>query len=262
MRTAIYCRVSTEDQEREGTSLQSQLEACLEKACELGYDAPEEFIFREAYSGLTLDRPQLTTLRNRAKDGEIQAIIVHTPDRLSRVGEDILALAKEFKVAGVKLQFVKEQWDDTLNGKLVAFMLGWASEFEAAQFKERSLRGKRARAALGKLPSGAGRKLFGYHYIKGKEIGEGIRYVNKAEAKWVGQIFDWLVNEGLTVNGITRRLRALDVPTPAGGQFWYRQSVYRILTNLAYTARPMPLLGIMLNQSEDAMKRPSERKQA
>lgn len=28
MRAAIYCRVSTEDQEREGTSLDSQLEAC------------------------------------------------------------------------------------------------------------------------------------------------------------------------------------------------------------------------------------------
>ena len=26
---AIYCRVSTEDQEREGTSLQTQLDACL-----------------------------------------------------------------------------------------------------------------------------------------------------------------------------------------------------------------------------------------
>ncbi len=30
MKAAIYCRVSTEDQEREGTSLDSQLEACYE----------------------------------------------------------------------------------------------------------------------------------------------------------------------------------------------------------------------------------------
>ena len=29
MKAAIYCRVSTEDQEREGTSLDTQLEACL-----------------------------------------------------------------------------------------------------------------------------------------------------------------------------------------------------------------------------------------
>ena len=37
MKAVIYCRVSTEDQEREGTSLISQKEACLRKAQELGY---------------------------------------------------------------------------------------------------------------------------------------------------------------------------------------------------------------------------------
>lgn len=34
---AIYCRVSTEDQEREGTSLQTQLEACLAYCQQKGY---------------------------------------------------------------------------------------------------------------------------------------------------------------------------------------------------------------------------------
>ena len=38
MGAAIYCRVSTEDQEREGTSLQSQLEACRKLAQERGYE--------------------------------------------------------------------------------------------------------------------------------------------------------------------------------------------------------------------------------
>jgi len=47
MRAAIYCRVATEDQEREGTSLDSQLEACLNKAHELGYEVPEKFIIIE-----------------------------------------------------------------------------------------------------------------------------------------------------------------------------------------------------------------------
>ena len=47
MRAAIYCRVSTEDQEKEGTSLGSQVAACLEKAKELGYEVPDELIFKE-----------------------------------------------------------------------------------------------------------------------------------------------------------------------------------------------------------------------
>jgi len=54
---AIYCRVSTEDQEKEGTSLQTQLEACLNYCQDKGYDIT--YRFSEAYSGLTLDRPQL-----------------------------------------------------------------------------------------------------------------------------------------------------------------------------------------------------------
>jgi site-specific DNA recombinase len=34
MKAAIYCRVSTEGQEQEGTSLKTQLEACL-KYCKM-----------------------------------------------------------------------------------------------------------------------------------------------------------------------------------------------------------------------------------
>jgi site-specific DNA recombinase len=40
MKAAIYCRVSTQDQQDQGTSLDSQREACLKKAEELGYQVP------------------------------------------------------------------------------------------------------------------------------------------------------------------------------------------------------------------------------
>ena len=55
--SAIYCRVSTEDQEREGTSLDSQKDACEKKARELNLSISHTFL--EAYSGLSLDRPKL-----------------------------------------------------------------------------------------------------------------------------------------------------------------------------------------------------------
>jgi len=38
---AINCRVSNEDQEREGTSLDSQLEACLRMARHWGWEERE-----------------------------------------------------------------------------------------------------------------------------------------------------------------------------------------------------------------------------
>ena len=48
----VYCRVSTDNQEREGTSLQTQLEACLKHCQTKGYTV--SYSFSEAYSGLTL----------------------------------------------------------------------------------------------------------------------------------------------------------------------------------------------------------------
>lgn len=51
MNAAIYCRVSTENQAIDGTSLDSQLEECLKEASRLGYEVPEDRIFTEIWSG-------------------------------------------------------------------------------------------------------------------------------------------------------------------------------------------------------------------
>jgi len=115
MKATIYCRISTDEQERESTSLQNQLGAGKKVAREEGYEVSEELTFMETYSGLSLDRPELTKLRGIARDESIAAVIAFTPDRLCRNGEDILALAKEFKTHGAKLIFVNEQWNDTLS---------------------------------------------------------------------------------------------------------------------------------------------------
>jgi hypothetical protein len=48
MKIAVnYNRVSSDGQERDGTSLESQQQACLKLATELGYDVPERFMVRE-----------------------------------------------------------------------------------------------------------------------------------------------------------------------------------------------------------------------
>jgi DNA invertase Pin-like site-specific DNA recombinase len=55
---AIYACVSTEDQ-ADGYSLPSQVEACEKMAAQQGYTVPEAYIFREDYTGKVLDRPRL-----------------------------------------------------------------------------------------------------------------------------------------------------------------------------------------------------------
>ena len=79
---AIYCRVSTDNQETEGTSLQTQLEACLNYCRDKGYDVV--YRFSEAYSGLTLERPKLNDLRELVRNEQIDVVVVFCLDRLSR----------------------------------------------------------------------------------------------------------------------------------------------------------------------------------
>jgi len=143
MKSAIYCRVSTEDQEREGTSLQSQLEACQNKARELGYEVPEEFIILETCSGLTLDRPKLPQLRQWVRDTEVGAIIGYTLDRLSRDPVHFIILQEEMEKAGVKLISVTEDIDSSDLGKLVSYIRGYAAKLEVEKIRERTTRGIR-----------------------------------------------------------------------------------------------------------------------
>jgi len=234
-RTAIYCRVSTEDQ-AENYSIPTQREAISNYGTEHGMEIIAEFI-DPGVSGSTLDRPALTELRELAKSGQIDAVVAYDPDRLSRNCVHLMVLANEFEQQGIELSFVTQDVGRTPEDKMLFGMKGLFAEYERTKIRERTMRGKRARALAGRLPSGTGRKLYGYDYVPGKGTGEGIRYRNEAEVRWVGQMYQWLVEEKLTVNGITRRLRELGVTTPTGAGFWGRQSVFRILTNPAYIGK-------------------------
>ena len=75
MKVAIYCRVSTDDQEKEGTSLQTQREACLTYCQQKDYQVARQF--SETYSGLTLERPELSKLRGLIRDSDVDVLVVY-----------------------------------------------------------------------------------------------------------------------------------------------------------------------------------------
>src|ERR1700677_4587189 len=81
---AIYARVSS-DKQREESTIASQTAALIEFARSRGYQVPAEWVFEdEGYSGASLVRPALERLRDLAAEGQIEAVLVHAPDRLSR----------------------------------------------------------------------------------------------------------------------------------------------------------------------------------
>ena len=234
MKAVIYCRVSIDAQERDGTSLQTQLDNSLKYCQSKGYEVYR--CFSETYSGLSLERPELNRLRELVRSGGVDVVICHSLDRLSRDPTHGVILTQELEKHDVKLEAVTEDISNTELGKLISYIRGFASKLEAEKIKERTSRGRRARALMGKIPHGGYAKLYGYNYIKvGTENG-GRRVINDDEAYWVKQIFEWLVNEKMSSSAIRNRLIELKAPTKLGGQ-WCRAAVIHLVKNPSYAGK-------------------------
>jgi len=231
MKAAIYCRVSTEDQAIDGTSLDSQLEACKELAEERGYEVEGQHIIQEVYSGLTLERPDLAKLRGWFYSREVHAVIVYDSDRFSRDGYDFITLMRDCQRANVELLCVTEPIERGPIGELLSYVRGWASRREAEKIKERTMRGKRERIKSGKLPTGRG-VLYGYDYDK--EHGINVANGNLDKVRMIGI---WVSEEGIFLNEACRRLMAMNIPAPKGGNRWSRGTIGRIMRNPTYAGR-------------------------
>ena len=142
MKAAIYCCVSTEGQEQEGTSLQTQLEACLKYCQQRQYEV--EYKFSEAWSGLSLERPKLAELRELARDENIDTVVFYSLDRLSRDPVHGVILMQEFEKHGITIEAAAEQVDNSGVGKLVFYIKGYAAKRDAERRRDATGSGNKA----------------------------------------------------------------------------------------------------------------------
>jgi len=240
MRNAFsYSRVSSESQV-DNASLPTQREAIQKYADEHGITILREFV-EEGVTGTTLDRPALTELRD--KIGQVDTVIMLDPDRMGRKLINQIIVYEELEKAGVSIEFVKGGIvGNTPEEKMLFNMRGMFAEYELSKIRERTLRGRRQRAKNGLFVGGASGKLYGYDYIKGK------REVNPETSKRVKLIYQ-LYLEGETISGVTARLHALGIPSPTGQPTWRRDTVFRILSNPAYTGKA-EFMDITIDQPE------------
>jgi site-specific DNA recombinase len=222
---AIYARDSS-DQQKEKQTIQSQTAALIEYAKAHGYTVPSAWQFQdEAYSGATLLRPGLEAIRDLAATGQIAAVLVYSPDRLSRKYAYQVLLAEELSRAGVELVFLQAPSRASAEDQLLVQFQGMIAEYERAQIAERSRRGKRHRAQQGSINVLSGAPC-GYRYIKKGESSVAYYQVLEAEAETVGKIFDWYTHTGLSIGAITRELNQHQIPTRSGKGRWERSVVW------------------------------------
>jgi site-specific DNA recombinase len=161
MRVALYARVSTDHQEKEGT-VGSQLDALQARAQSEGW-AVEMTCTDDGYSGTSLDRPGLDRARDAAAAGLIDAVVVLCPDRLARNYVHQMIVLDELRRFGVSVLFCEGGPADDPQGRLMAQIQAAVAEFEATKIAERNRRGKLWRARQGAVVSG--QVPFGYRKV-------------------------------------------------------------------------------------------------
>jgi site-specific DNA recombinase len=233
---AIYARVSS-DRQKENQTITSQTAALKEYAATHGYLVPAEWVFEDdGYSGAHLIRPGLESIRDLAAQGQIEAVLVYSPDRLSRKYAYQVVLAEEFGRCGVSLVFLKAPTEGTPEDQLLVQFQGMIAEYERAQIAERTRRGKRHKAQQGimNVLSGA---PYGYRYVKKTDSAQAYYEVVEAEAEVVRMIFEAYTIQGLSIYGIAQLLNERQIPTRRPNRRWERSTVWAMLRNPAYEGR-------------------------
>src|SRR5438309_4937072 len=209
---AIYARVSSDKQKDENT-IASQTAALTAFAAEQGYAVPAEWIFEdEGYSGASLIRPGLERVRDLAAEGELDALLVYAPDRLSRRYAYQILLIEELARAGVETLFIHSPRAATAEDQLLVQFQGMIAEYERAQILERSRRGKRHRARQGQINVLSGAP-YGYRYVRKSDDGAARYEIIDVEADIVRMVYAHYIVAGMSIGAITRLLNKRGVPT-------------------------------------------------
>lgn len=241
MRAAIYTRVSSVGQQ-DNTSLESQEDACRALCQKQGYDVIG--VFTDTHTGEDLwERPQLSVLLDQVRDGQFDVIVVHAGDRLSRSIAHRHYITIEAQRTGTKVQYVLSPHDtSTFEGKMMDSITSILSEYELIKIRERTNRGRLARAqgANGGPPKLlVGQKpLYGYRWKLDAEGRKTTYDIDEVTAPVVVRIWNEAF-DGTPIRRITNDLNNDGIPSPAGKALWYASSVHNILKNPSYSGQAM-----------------------
>ncbi len=196
-RVFLYVRVSTQEQAKEGYSIDEQIERLRDYCKAMGWIIVK--IYTDAgYSGASTDRPALQDMIQDIEARKGDSVVVYKLDRLSRSQKDTLSLIEDSFLAH-KVDFVSmtENFDtSTPFGRAMIGILSVFAQLEREQIKERMSMGKEGRAKEGKW-HGGGYTPVGYDYIDGELI------INDFEAMQIREIHK-LYQEGKAFHAIDK----------------------------------------------------------
>lgn len=225
MRAAIYIRVSTEEQAKEGYSIPAQRDRLTQFVLSQGWEIAGYYV-DDGYSAKDMDRPELQRLLQDIADGQVDIVVVYRLDRLTRNVSNLDDLLRHFEKHKVGLKSATELFDTTTAaGRLFLYMVAVLAQWERENLGERVRMGLEEKVLQGGWHGST--PPFGY------DLGEdGKLVINEREANVVRKMYELYIN-GMGDNKITVWLNKQGYTTKAGFP-WSHTTVRYVLTNPIY----------------------------
>lgn len=210
-RAAIYCRVSTDEQATEGTSLATQEATCRDRAGAEGWEVVK--VYTDAgISGAKgpgdapKGRPALKALLEAAQAAAFTVLLVTKTDRLGRSTRVLENVWGDLEDAGVGVLFTLEPQCDTRTpmGQMFRGVLAHFAQLERGLIAERTFSGRMARVTEGAW--GGGPTPFGFRLDHSG--GRGVLVLDDDEAATVRRAVSLLLDHGLSTREAARTLNA------------------------------------------------------
>ncbi len=225
-RVAIYARVSTEDQAKEGFSLDAQRER-LRAFCQAqGWTVAKEYV-DDGHTGRDTKRPAYQQMMAE-RDGWDKVLVVKM-DRIHRNSRNFMEMMDDLRRWGKDFVSATESLDtSTAMGRFVMDIIQRIAQLESEQIGERVYMGmaQKHRSAKGLLGF---RRPYGYDYVGGR-----LR-VNEREARVVRRIYREYA-EGRTLHAIAAALNREGVPSHQQ-RTWSKSGLRYLLHNPVYVGR-------------------------
>ncbi|WP_146553785.1 recombinase family protein [Rummeliibacillus sp. SL167] len=226
-KVAIYARVSTEEQAKEGFSIAAQLQTLRQYAQVYNWEIVDEYV-DEGISGKSVKgRPEMKRLIRDVENERFDAVLVWKISRLSRNMLETLMLLDKFEKYNVKFISYSENFDTSSPiGRLVLQIMASIAEMERNTLAENVKLGMKQRALEGRWNGGV---VFGYDTVK-KEL-----VINEKEAEVVQLIFHMYAN-GKGLRAISNHLNKAGYKTKRN-RYFSINGVAQILDNVIYIGK-------------------------
>lgn len=227
MRVGIYIRVSTDEQAKEGFSIEAQRRILNAWAVVKGADDVVEYV-DDGYSAKNLRRPAVQRLISACRNRELDVVLVWKLDRLTRDLRDLLMLMEDvFRKYGVEFVSSTESIDtSTPTGRLMLNVLGAFAQ------NERETNALRVKTVMMEISKGC-KHLGGVPPYGYTVDADGYYQIVPEEAQVVRNIFR-MKGAGESYGQIISTLDASGVKSRSGKSFT-KNTLYDMLRNEKYT---------------------------